>query len=149
MKKIICAIIVAVILIGCIVYAQENSSAPKSQEQRAALIKQNLDKVNLSEVPGILRFILGKPKINIEVDGQVYGFKIAGEKIQDFVEGGLENPNYLIILPEEALDEIIASGDVIGKVTELYKEGVIVVKPQTIGAKIKFWFAKNLSGWFT
>lgn len=128
------------VVVTSLVYAQGN--------ERAKLIKNNLDKINLEEAPGVLRFLLGKPKINIEVNGDVYGFKIAGNRVKDFVEGGLDKPHYIIRLSEESVNEIVNSEDIMGKIEELYLNGEIIVEPQRVGAKIKFWFFNKLKGWF-
>jgi hypothetical protein len=107
------------------------------------LVRANLDKVDLSDAPRALRFVLGKPKVNIEVNGDVYGFKLAGNKVKDFVVGGIENPHYLIKIPPESIEKIVASEDPASTVGELYLAGEIVVEPQRLGAKIKFWIAKK------
>ncbi|MBW2997097.1 hypothetical protein KY349_02015 [Candidatus Woesearchaeota archaeon] len=118
------------------------------QAERSETIKNNLDEVNLDQVPGMLKFLLGKPKINIEVNGEVYGFKIAGNRIKDFVEGGIKNPHYIIFIPEDVLNEVVNSDDIPGAVEDAYSSGRITIEPQMTGAKIKFWFAERLLDWF-
>lgn len=127
------------------------------QEQKkiviAQLIKDNLNQVDLSELPGTLRFILGKPRINIVMknkDGSefVYGFRIMKENIEEFKEGGLEKPNYLITIKEEHVFGIIGSDDYAGEIQQLYLDGDMTVEPQTFGSKVKFFFADTLFGLF-
>ena len=129
---------------GCWVCREKREKQEKTSKQ----IRENLDKINLNEAPGVLRFILGKPKVNVEVNGAVYGFKIVGKRVKDFVEGGLDKPHYIIRLSEESVNEITESEDIMGKIEELYLNGEIVVEPQRVGAKIKFWFLEKFMGWF-
>ncbi|MBR9691317.1 hypothetical protein GOV06_00880 [Candidatus Woesearchaeota archaeon] len=138
-KNIICLLMV--LFVVSTAFAQ--TAGELSEEQRAQMIKYNLDDIDLEEAPKILKFILGKPKINIEVNGNVYGFKIAGNQIKDFVEGGLDNPHYKIFISENALSEITNAEDRSAKIEELYINGDIKIEPQRIGAKIKFWLAKR------
>ena len=142
MKKLFCLLMI--LLMFSVVYAESELT----KEQRVELVKNNLDKIDLGKAPKALRFILGKPKINVEINGEVYGFKIAGNKITDFVEGGLEKPHYIVFISEDALDEIAAADDFAAKAEELYLTGKIKIEPQRTGAKIKFWFAKKMVKWF-
>jgi hypothetical protein len=147
MKKLIYLLAIVLVLVAAsVVYAEE-------KDKKTEIIKNNLDKIDLGKAPGALRFLLGKPKINIEVkniDGttDIYGFKIAGNKIQEFVEGGLDKPHYIIKMPVEAIQEIAGAENSVAKIGELYNSGTIVIEPQSTGAKIKFWLAKKFSGKF-
>ncbi len=136
MKKIICFLII--LILASAVTAQ--GIGQMNQAARSKLIQENLDEVNLEQLPKTLKFLLGKPKINIEVNGEVYGFKITGNKIEDFIEGGIKNPHYIIFIPEETLEEIVASDNIVGTVEAAYLDGKITIEPQSPGAKIKFWF---------
>ncbi|MBW2996021.1 hypothetical protein KY332_01840 [Candidatus Woesearchaeota archaeon] len=112
-------------------------------DEIGSLIKENLDSIDLGKAPKALKWVLGKPKINIEVNGHVYGFKIAGNTIKEFTEGGLDNPHYKIFIAENVLRDIFDSEDPASAVGEAYKNGDIKVEPQRLGAKIKFWVAKK------
>ncbi|MBW2963641.1 hypothetical protein KY306_02615 [Candidatus Woesearchaeota archaeon] len=137
MKKIIYFLVILVL--AAAVTAQ--GIGQMTQAQRSQLIQENLDQVNLEDLPGALKFLLGKPKINIQVNGETYGFKITGNKIEDFIEGGLDKPHYIVYIPEEVLEEIVNSDNIVNTVETAYLEGKITIEPQTVGAKIKFWLA--------
>jgi hypothetical protein len=131
---------ILILMLSCVVYAVESDF---EMEEVGGLIKENLDNIDLGNAPKILKFVLGKPKINIEVNGYVYGFKIAGNSIKEFTEGGLEKPHYKIFVAEDVLRELVDSEDPAAAVGEAYKNGDIKIEPQRMGAKIKFWFAKK------
>ena len=138
MKKIICLLIILSLV--NIAYAVESDF---EMEEVGGLIKENLDNIDLGKLPKMLRFVLGKPKINVEVNGYVYGFKIAGNTIKEFTEGGLEKPHYKVFVAENILRELVDSEDPSSAVGEAYKNGDITIEPQRVGAKIKFWIAKK------
>ena len=116
-------------------------------------LKQNIENINLENLPGILRFVLGKNKINVEIDDEgeksVFGFKIAGNQVKDFTEGGLDNPHYIIKTSMDSVQEVLNSNDPLNTAGELYEQGDIVIEPQQVGAKIKFWFLGKLVDWFS
>ena len=131
-------------------YADEQDGNEDLEKQ----IRENLDNINLEDVPGTLKFLLGKPRINIEIKNNdtskdIYGFRIAKSKIQDFKPGGLENPHYIIIIPKKSLDDIINAEDPMAKAEELYLSKDIIIEPQKFGAKIKYWFMNKLMGFFS
>ncbi|MEE9525096.1 MAG: hypothetical protein V3V78_00635 [Candidatus Woesearchaeota archaeon] len=138
MKKIIFMILV--LLCSFIVYAEE---VDFELDEIGSLIKENIDSIDLSGAPKMLKWVLGKPKINVEINGYTYGFKITGNKIGEFTEGGLEKPHYIIKISETVLRDIANSEDPMSAVGEAYKNGDITVEPQKLGSKIKFWFAKK------
>ena len=119
---------------------------PFAYANEAEDVEGILDKVDLSELPGTLKFLLGKPLINIEITDTetVYGFKIDGEIITDFVNKGVEKPNYLIKLDNSTLNELLYADDPMNKATDFYSEGDIVIEPKTFGSKIKF----KIASWF-
>jgi hypothetical protein len=142
-KKVIVLLLVFV-LISSFVHGQ--AGVPKE-------LKQNIENIDLENLPGILRFILGKNKINVEIDDDgeksVFGFKIAGNQVKDFEEGGLDNPHYIIKTSMDAVGEVLNSEDPLNTAGGLYESGDIVIEPQKVGSKIKFWFLEKLVGWFS
>ena len=108
--------------------------------------EQTLKDIDLSQLPKVLKFLLGKPMMNVEVTdtNQTYGFKINGNKITDFVEGGIDSPNYIIKLDNSAINEILYADDPMNKAGDLFSENKIIIEPQTVGGKIKF----KILGWF-
>ena len=137
--------IVLTVLMASFAFADSHTLSREEIEQEIAA---NLDKIDLSQAPKALKFLLGKPKINIvlaNLDGteSTYGFKIGGNKITDFKVGGLDKPHYIIRISEETIVNIVESEDPAGMATESYKNGDIVIEPQRFGSKIKFWFASK------
>ena len=125
--------------------------APPEPDIRSERIQATLDRINLSDTPG--RFILGNPKINMEVleqDGSisVYGFRIKGDKAGEYVEGGHEKPHYIATLTAETLDVILDAEEPEPVMGELHEAGEIELEPQTVGAKMRSWFANLLAGLF-
>ncbi|MBW3015784.1 hypothetical protein KY330_05145 [Candidatus Woesearchaeota archaeon] len=116
------------------------------KELMTMLIKENLEKIDLSTAPKSLKFILGKPKVNIIIkengDFAVYGFEVTGERITGFAEGGIEKPNYEITVSKDALTKLINSKDPATTLEELYLDGKVTVEAKTFGSKIKLWIAK-------
>lgn len=124
-----------------------------SKEEINAYVKQNLDKVDLSQTPKALRFVLGKPKINIVVkmnkgEDYVFGFLIRDNKVQGFQENGLEKPNYTITTSEDVLVKIAKSEDQNKAATDAFNNGEITVKANKFFSKVKLGIAKKLFGWF-
>ncbi len=117
-------------------------------EMSDAEIEEHLDDVDLSELPKVLKFILGKPRINIDVDGEVYGFVVAGNRVKDFVKGGLKDPNYVVYLSEEELEEIINSEDISTKLGEMYTKDLIKIEAKNYGGKVKYYLARKFTRWF-
>ncbi|MFC1691203.1 hypothetical protein ACFL0W_03395 [Nanoarchaeota archaeon] len=154
-KTLFLASLLLLITLCSIAYAQDTDNAGKelSEMDLDKVIKQNLDNVDLENVPKVVRFILGKPKINIELklnDGstKTFGFKIAGNRIKDFQPGGLDKPHYIIEIKENSLKKIIASKDPAAKTGELYETGEIEIKPQKVGSKVKYFVANKFRKWF-
>jgi uncharacterized protein YcgL (UPF0745 family) len=124
-----------------------------TKEDINAYIKDNLDKVNLSQVPGVLRFVLGKPKINVVVkmnkgEDYVFGFLIRDNKVQGFQENGLDKPNYTITTSEDVLVKIANSEDQNKAATDAFNNGEITVKANKFFSKVKLGVAKRLFKWF-
>jgi hypothetical protein len=105
-----------------------------------------LEDIDLSELPKVLKFLLGKPLMNVEITDteEVYGFKIRGNKITDFVEGGIEDPNYIIKLNNETLDIILYADNPMFIAGDLFTGEKIMIEPQKFGSKIKF----TILNWF-
>lgn len=145
----LCMASLLVVLMASFVFAQAGLTREEIEQQ----ISANLDKIDLSQAPKALKFLLGKPKMNIVIanlDGteSTYGFKIGGNKITDFKAGGLEKPHYIITISEESILEIAFAEDPGAKATELYLSEEIAVKPQTLGSKIKYWFVSKIMNRF-
>jgi len=124
-----------------------------TKEDINAYIKDNLDKVNLSQVPGVLRFVLGKPKINVVVkmnkgEDYVFGFLIRDNKVQGFQENGLDKPNYTITTSEDVLVKIANSEDQNKAATDAFNNGEITLKANKFFSKVKLGVAKRLFKWF-
>jgi hypothetical protein len=116
--------------------------AGEDQQRISQKIQDNLDVISMENAPGVLRFLLGKPYANLLVDEYVFGFAVEDGAVAGFYEHGLEDPNYLILMTEDSLDKIIDGADA----GEMYQTGEIIVQAETIGAKIKLWFA-NIWNW--
>ena len=150
MKKIMLSMLTVVILLLAI----PAGFAQLTEEEVTRTIRENLDKIDLSKAPGTLKFLLGKPRMNVELtlnSGKVltYGFRINKEKITDFAPGGVEKPAYIVKLNEATLNKLINADDVGGKAAELYETGEIIIEPVKIIAKIKFGLAKFFMGLFS
>ena len=133
MKKILCFLMV--FLLSSLVLATQSED-----------FEETLKDIDLSELPKVLKFLLGKPKMNVEVTdtNETYGFKVNKNKITDFIEGSIDSPNYLIKLDNSTLDQILYADNPLSLSGDLYSEGSIVIEPQTIGGKIKF----KIISWF-
>jgi hypothetical protein len=124
-----------------------------SKEEINQFIRQNLDQVDLSQAPSVLKFVLGKPKINtiVEmVDGEVYkfGFVVVDDEIADFVDDGHEEPNYSVIITEQTLLWIANSEDPQQAASDAYIDEFIVVKAHSFGSKVKLSVFGKLYKWF-
>lgn len=141
MKKLLALLISMIIMssMACAITADE--------------IENNLDNVDLSKIPGSLKFILGKPYINLELADEnstasTYGFKLAKENIEEFKDGGYEKPSYLVKTSEEVFNEIFEADDETAKIQELYNNGRIEIIPQKFFARLKMGIAEKLLAWF-
>ncbi|RMF54975.1 hypothetical protein D6745_03505 [Candidatus Woesearchaeota archaeon] len=105
-------------------------------------IKGNLNKIDLSQAPGIFRFLLGSPKVNLEVTREngsisVFGFVIKNSAVQEFKAGGVEKPDYIIKIHEKHMTE-----KALNTLPELYSSGEIQIVPKTFFSKIKLRIVK-------
>ena len=165
MKKIIALLICLLLVMPFVLGAADQNDANQevinglsdyksmTKEDINAYIKDNLDKVNLSQVPGVLRFVLGKPKINVVVkmnkgEDYVFGFLIRDNKVQGFQENGLDKPNYTITTSEDVLVKIANSEDQNKAATDAFNNGEITLKANKFFSKVKLGVAKRLFKWF-
>lgn len=124
-----------------------------SKEEINQFIKQNLDEFDLSQAPSVLKFVLGKPKINVIVemaneDIYKFGFVVVDDKIADFVEEGHEQPNYSVIITENTLLWIANSENSQQAASDAYIDGYIVVTAHSFGSKVKLGVFGKLYKWF-
>ncbi|MBT4540830.1 hypothetical protein HOC35_04925 [Candidatus Woesearchaeota archaeon] len=155
-KKLFCLIII--LMLSTFVFADIDISDIQDYQQMSKqeinqFIKQNLDEVDLSQAPGVLKFVLGKPKINtvIEMNNDeiyTFGFLVADDEITDFIEEGHEEPNYTVTITENTLIWIANSEDPNQAATDAYKEGYIVVTAHSIVNKVKLGVVGKLFKWF-
>jgi len=137
-KNILVFVVLAFLLISSVSYAFESIS----EEEIRDIVQQ----VDLNSLPAVVKFILGKPKINIEVSDneitETYGFIIVNNEVVDFNVGGIENPNYLIKVNYDVMEDIVNADNPMVKVEEYYLSKDMVIEPQTLGSKILFGIAK-------
>jgi len=114
-----------------------------------SIIKSNLDKVDVSDMPGPMRFILGKPRVNIQIEGSdaLYGFYLQDDK-PVYVSGGLDDPHYLVEVSEKAIIEASKADDVSDKIGELFKQSEIKVTGRRLMSKVKLGVATMFMEWF-
>jgi hypothetical protein len=123
-------------LLAMITIAQEE----KAQENT---IESVLSEIDLTNLPGSVKFILGKPNINVNVIDveskikQTYGFKIGENKIKEFKDEAIDNPNFIIALKEDVFDNVVNSVDPMKEIKELYANKDISIEAVTLGSKIK------------
>ena len=140
MKKIL--LILAILLLSfSLVNAQKDQI-----DEYSSLLEQNLDQIDLTETPGIFKFLLGKPKIdfhlNLKDETLIYGFQIKENKIQEFRRGTIENPDYIISADEETINKILESKNPMKDVQKLYLQKKIKIEPQKFTSKAKFKIAQ-------
>ncbi len=78
----------------------------------------------IDQAPGVLKGILGNEKVNIDIirnDGSVLrtGFVVESARIEDVVEGGLNDSTISVVTTENAIGKIKSSDD---PVAEFQKE---------------------------
>ena len=119
------------------------------QDNLTTLVKDNLDNIDLNNLPSAVKFILGSPAMNVEVardsgETKTYGFMFKDGLVSGFTEEGIASPDYIVYLSEASVNDISDAPDSNARVSELYENGSIVIKAQNFMGKI--WL--TIAGWF-
>ena len=105
----------------------------------------------LEQISGTTAFLIGGADIELRVENTeekllLYDIKISKGNITDFEKGGnLENPNYIIKIKENIVEEILLSGNPKTRIGDAYRNEELIIEPQTFGAKIKYFFIDKLN----
>ena len=131
MKKLLIGIILTILLTGFVI-----------ADDLEYTIKDNLDKIDLTQAPGIFKFLLGSPKVNLEVEREngnesLFGFVVKDGMVKEFKPGGVEGPDYIVKTHEKHITK-----ETLDNLPELYASGEIQIIPQKFFGKIKFGIVK-------
>ncbi len=143
-------ILLVFLFFGCFVFA-DSVTVPSIiiSENMDSIIEENVNQIDLGELPWIVKFLVGKPEFNIIIkmnsnEKKVYGLKVNEERKVDLNLEGYEKPDYIVHIDEDSLIEIGLAEDSEEKVNELYNSGKIVIEPQKFKGKFLF----KIASWF-
>ena len=110
----------------------------------SASIKYYVDIYNnrVDNAPDILKGLLGNEKININItksDGSVLstGFVMENARINQVVDGGVNNPTITVVTTEDAIDNIRSSDNPISTFQTERERGQVVIKGNSLTTRVK------------
>ncbi len=147
MKKILTLIFIGIILSTTIIAANDTITVtydpevgPTAEDYTEAF-KNNLDQIDLSEVPAIFQFLLGEPYINInlvKLDGTTlqFGFMISEGKVTEFQEGHYDDADYTLTVDEDNLMKLSSFDNPASGILEMYENGDIKIQAEKFMGKV-------------
>ncbi|MBT3297493.1 hypothetical protein HN385_01060 [archaeon] len=147
MKKILILIFIGIILSTTILASNDsitviyNPEVGTTAEDYTEAFKNNLDQIDLSEVPAIFQFLLGEPHININLVKSdettlQFGFMVKDGKVTDFQERHYNDADYIITVEEQNLMKLSNFNDPVRGVLEMYENGDIKIQAEKFRGKV-------------
>jgi hypothetical protein len=111
---------------------------------QSASIQEYVDIYNsrIENAPDVLKGLLGDEKVNIEIirnDGSVTrtGFVVEQARIQDVVDGGLEDPTITVVTTESAIDNVKSSDNPVSTFQEERDAGQVRIEGKSFASRVK------------
>ncbi len=92
--------------------------------------------------PDVLKGLLGDERVNINItnnDGSVLstGFVVQNARIEEVVDGGVDNPTITVVTTEAAINNIKSSDDPIAAFQEERNVGQVRIEGKSLTARVK------------
>lgn len=129
----------------------ENANTPEAQQkyiqENPEIMVEQLKKVQqevnaqAEQIPGIVKFFIGKERINFKIDTMVIGIYIVKGKIEDIKVGSVENPTMNLIT---TMNDIIEISNQRRDLASALAEGKVKVEPLRFITKVKLFVIKKV-----
>jgi hypothetical protein len=111
---------------------------------QSASIQEYVDIYNsrIDNAPDVLKGLLGDERVNIDItrnDGSITstGFVVEQARIQDVVDGGVDNPTITVVTTESAIDNIKSSENPVSTFQEERDAGQVRIEGKSFASRVK------------
>jgi hypothetical protein len=111
---------------------------------QSASIQGYVDTYNsrIDNAPDVLKGLLGDERVNINItrnDGSILstGFVVENARVEDVVDGGIDDPTITVVTTESAINNIKSSDDPIAAFQEERDVGQVRIEGKSFASRVK------------
>jgi hypothetical protein len=120
---------------------------------QSASIQGYVDTYNsrIDNAPDVLKGLLGDERVNINItqnDGSILstGFVVENARVEDVVDGGIDDPTITVVTTESAINNIKSSDDPIAAFQEERDVGQVRIEGKSLATRVKLDALLSSSG---